>query len=667
VIFTHDGSKLVATAGSEILIYNAMDGSLIKALKAHKDSVISLCPLLGDGFASGGADKQVVIWSNAFQGILKYSHGDTIQSISQNPVSGTVLTCTASDFGLWTPDVKAVPKTKVPSRIVCSSWTPDGQQFALGLYNGHISIRSSSGEEQVRIERGTAPIWTLNWCPKEGQETNVLAVADWSQRLSFFEATGRQVGKDRQLNYDPCSVNHFGTGDYVLMGGSNKKVQLWTCEGILVDEVCQREGWVWSCKAQPNSPYFAIGSDDGTISVQQLSFDTIDAFFGDKYAYRQSLTDVVIRNLATKQESRIKCRGYIKKIALYKDSLAVQLPERILIYDMMLDESGESHYRIRDKIQQKIDLQGFMVTSENVLYAMNNRLQMLSTSGEKQHEWSFDAPIRCSKVFGGAKGKEGLLVGLKDGHIYKIFLDNPFPILLLKHSIGIESIDINFTRKKLAIIDDEKTCVVYDVMTKQVLFQEPNCSQVIWNAELDDSAVFAAGGIISIKIDSFPTFQQKLDNVGSIVGFRGRTVYVMNGPNVSTVDIPLSIPLDGYIEKGDLDSAYGIACLGVPEQEWSRLGKVALEQLNVDVATKSFQRIKNFKYNEALRHLSKMKQEGKRDGDLILAEIAAFSGNYYDVFFVHVRQRDFSREVGMCRKLSKCTPSSIYGKQHNSL
>ena len=113
VIFIQEGQKLVATAANEILIYNASEGGLIKSLKAHKDSVLCLSPLLGDGFASGGADKQVIIWSNTFQGILKYSHNDTIQSISQNPITGVLLSCTHSEFGLWTPDIKALPKTKV--------------------------------------------------------------------------------------------------------------------------------------------------------------------------------------------------------------------------------------------------------------------------------------------------------------------------------------------------------------------------------------------------------------------------------------------------------------------------------------------------------------------------------------------------------------------------
>lgn len=117
VIYTDNGSKAVVAAGSELLVYDAVDGAVITTLKAHKDSIFSLSPLLGGGFASGGQDKQVIIWSGSYQGILKYSHNDAIQSISQNPITGVVLTCTANDFGLWKQSVKAVPKTKVITNL----------------------------------------------------------------------------------------------------------------------------------------------------------------------------------------------------------------------------------------------------------------------------------------------------------------------------------------------------------------------------------------------------------------------------------------------------------------------------------------------------------------------------------------------------------------------
>ena len=33
-----------------------------------------------------------------------------------------------------------------------------------------------------------------------------------------------QVGKDRHLGYDPCCLNFFSKGEYLVIGGSDKKV-----------------------------------------------------------------------------------------------------------------------------------------------------------------------------------------------------------------------------------------------------------------------------------------------------------------------------------------------------------------------------------------------------------------------------------------------------------
>lgn len=68
------------------------------------------------------------------------------------------------------------------------------------------------------------------------------------------------------------------------------------------------------------------------------------------------------------------------------------------------------------------------------------RLQLCSFDGTLVREWLMDAVVRYIKVAGGPAGKEGLLVGLKSGAVMKIYVDNPFPIPLLKHTSSIRQV-----------------------------------------------------------------------------------------------------------------------------------------------------------------------------------------------------------------------------------
>ena len=115
LIYNADASHLIASAGNDIYIYDSITGALIKRLRGHKDTVTCLASLANGGFASGGADNTVIIWSAKYDGVLKYTHNHSIQALEQEPISGVLVSCTSGDFGLWSSEKKSVDKTKARS------------------------------------------------------------------------------------------------------------------------------------------------------------------------------------------------------------------------------------------------------------------------------------------------------------------------------------------------------------------------------------------------------------------------------------------------------------------------------------------------------------------------------------------------------------------------
>ena len=99
--------------------------------------------------------------------------------------------------------------------------------------------------------------------------------------------------------------------------------------------------------------------------------------------------------------------------------------------------------------------------------------------------------------------------------VLKVFIDNPFPISLMKQQTPIRCLDLSArsvcnlpqycntlaplptpytytyihvhvcSRTKLAVVDENNVLMVYDVSSKELLYQEPNASSVAWNSHCE--------------------------------------------------------------------------------------------------------------------------------------------------------------------------------------
>ena len=111
---------------------------------------------------------------------------------------------------------------------------------------------------------------------------------DWSQTLSFYNLAGKQVGKERNLGFDPCCVaySYFSKGGpYILVAGANKACVVYTKDGVKLGVVGgDQQSWVWCCgSAGSSGNTLAIGCQDGTLSYYQLTLSIVHGLYKDRY------------------------------------------------------------------------------------------------------------------------------------------------------------------------------------------------------------------------------------------------------------------------------------------------------------------------------------------------------------------------------------------------
>ena len=256
----------------------------------------------------------------------------------------------------------------------------------------------------------------------------------------------------------------------------------------------------------------------------------------------------------------------------------------------------------------------------------------------------FHYPL-CLQVVGGPPGREGLLVGLKNGQILKIFADNPFPIPLLKQNTSVRCLDMSATRNKLAVVDEHNTCLVYDANTNDLLFQEPNANSVSWNTHYEDMLCFSGGGLLNIKASNFPVHQQKLQ--GFVVGFSGSKIFCLHVYAMSSVEVPQSASMYQYLEKKQFKDAYQVACLGVTDSDWDALAHEALEGLDFETAKKAFIRTRDLRYLELINNIEERKRRGENDPQIFMADVFAYKGQFNDAAKLYKKAGASQRAMNM--------------------
>jgi hypothetical protein len=101
------------------------------------------------------ADRTCILWKynpdseKKIEPVLKLTQNDAILTLAFNPLTYELFSGGASDFALFIPGRKEIPKEKFKEKIISSGWSADGQTLAFGTINGTLSFRHRNLDEKV--------------------------------------------------------------------------------------------------------------------------------------------------------------------------------------------------------------------------------------------------------------------------------------------------------------------------------------------------------------------------------------------------------------------------------------------------------------------------------------------------------------------------------------
>ena len=627
-------NKLIVGLGKQIVYYDAVNGKEICRFEKHSQDVTCVA-FRKDGlnFASGAKDNLVYFWdvSKPNKPINKITFPDPLIRMGFNPCLMILLAMSKTTYTI--SKEKAASKYPLNNTGVDFCWTNDGLKYALCFENGTVVIRDKdSDKDEKSIIVNEEKNEKITCCCFSTQrflyKEYVLYVCTWDKNFYVLDLFNTQVHQTQKLTADPISISLYKE-DYVIVGTNNREINLFSKEGIFVTTITQGiNSWVTSLKNFDKYSSIISASNDGSLLCHQATFNVVHAIYREVYAYRKNLREIVIHNLLTGEKQTIETKRYIKKLAVFKNTVAYLSNDRIIVHQINDIDNTKGKYFI----QWEGELSLILLTSNHLVVCNENHIYLYPLTNDSalinnvERDWSFETDVRYLRVLGGAPKREGMLCGTKSGEVYIIYLDNQFPINIYTHDIPIRSLDLNYSRTQLGIIDENFELTMVDLNDKSIMYKGEKAKSLAFNSDIENMVSYWYEGNVFIKTSDFPPIQEKMSGV--IIGFRGTKVFILQSyNNVNVLDISNSQSIMRYVERKQMDEAYKVACLGATNQEWTFLGVESMLNFNFTVAANCFKKLQDIRFINLILKFEQDKKSGV-DENIIKGDIYAHIGKY---------------------------------------
>jgi WD40 repeat protein/transcriptional regulator with XRE-family HTH domain len=268
------GSTLIAagTANSEVRIWRASDGLLLRVCLGHTDYIRSIAfSPDGNTIVSGSNDQSIRIWDVQTGECLKEIHGHTgrVYSVAFSPDGKTITSGSEDDtIRIW--NVQAGECLQVlqghSNRVWSIGFSPDGKTITSGSEDNTIRIWDVQTGQCFRQLLGHSGwIYSVAFSPDgqtitSGSEDNTIRIWDvqTGECLKILRGHASRV----------YSVAFSPDGQTITSGSEDNTIRMWDVQtGQCFKILRGHQNWVWSVAVSPDGSSVASGSHDQSIRI----------------------------------------------------------------------------------------------------------------------------------------------------------------------------------------------------------------------------------------------------------------------------------------------------------------------------------------------------------------------------------------------------------------
>ena len=618
VAIKSDQKQLLAADGARVNIYDLHDGTLIANPKKHRGVIYVIsCSQRDPYFATAGNDNTVIIWnSQENKGIVKFSVTGSAVCIAFAPNAPKLLACAGTEVSLWHPTIKQVVPANFPCKVLCASWCPDGKTYAVGLINGTLLVRDAANNQELYTYHLQYPVWTCAW------SGDLLVAGDWDNKLTVHKPRDREFVGTQNVDAQPSVIMNFQST--FLVTDIAGKVILYNDEAQLLGEVTDVKEWIWSASVCADG-YLALGMADGTVAVYSLGLKPVFAVWNSTFAIRTELTKVSLRILETDLTEPIEFIKPVQGVAVNDSMIAIRFADEVSAYSFQ-DEDGRLELSKIGRFETNFDCIKFFIFSANFVFVFEKSVKIYDQIGTFVREFNFSSVINDAAPCSSVHGMEGIVAGMEDGQIVQIFVNHRFPHVIVRHDKPVKAIGMSMMRTKIAVIDSDRRCCVFDAIGANLLYIEENVDMFVWNELCDDLIAFSDGEKVSVKPYDLQRITTKLP--GQLVRFCGLSVYALNGIVMSEIDVSLASAVKSLARNNDFVRAYELAVFGLSEDNWNDLADSALRVREIQIAVKAASHSRNIKLLHFIEQMAHMMNDSKFTPEHLSAEVDAWTGNF---------------------------------------